>query len=58
MPTTDYLLNWMKRHGVPITRAKYLGLAYGEDLPDPWTPEHEAELPEEVRHVERRSDAA
>ena len=30
---------WMKQHNIPITREKYLGLAYGNELPDPWTPE-------------------
>jgi hypothetical protein len=45
----DLLLAWMKRKGLPITREKYLALAYGSSLPHPWTPEHEAELPEELR---------
>jgi hypothetical protein len=45
----DPLLRWMKAHNVPVTREKYLALAYGEDLPDPWMPEHEAELPEELQ---------
>ena len=44
---TDLLLRWMKRHKVPVTREKYLALAWGSDnLPEPWTPEHEEELPE------------
>lgn len=46
---TDFLLEWMKKNNVPITPEKYLALAYGEELPDPWTPEHEAELPEELQ---------
>jgi hypothetical protein len=46
---TDFLLEWMKKHIVPITRETYLELAYGNELPDPWTPEHEAELPEELQ---------
>jgi hypothetical protein len=46
---SDHLLEWMKEKGLPITREKYLGLAYGQELPDPWTPEHEAELPEELQ---------
>ena len=48
---TDQLLRWMKQNNVPITRAKYLGLAFGKEMPDPWTPEHEAELPEELQEV-------
>jgi hypothetical protein len=47
---TDWLLDWMKKNHVPITREKYLALAYGTDqIPDPWTEEHEAELPPELR---------
>lgn len=46
---TDYVFEFMKREGLPLTREKYLGLAYGQELPDPWTPEHEAELPEELQ---------
>jgi hypothetical protein len=46
---TDLLIDWMERHGVPISREKYLALAYGKQLPDPWTYEHELELPKQIR---------
>jgi hypothetical protein len=49
---TDQLLNWMKTHDVPITRDAYIQLAWGSDPPDPWMPEHEAELPEELQSTE------
>ena len=48
---TDHLLRWMKQNHVPVSRAKYLALAFGNEQPDPWTPEHEAELPEELQEV-------
>jgi hypothetical protein len=46
---SDSLLRWMKANGVAITRDNYIQLAWGSEPPDPWTPEHEAELPEELR---------
>jgi thioredoxin reductase len=49
---TDALLRWMKSRDVPITRDAYIQLAWGNDPPDPWTPEHEAELPEELQSTD------
>ena len=49
---TDRLLNWMKTHDVPITREAYIQLAWGDEPPDPWMPEHEAELPEELQNTD------
>jgi hypothetical protein len=54
----DSLLKWMKQHNVPIKRETYLQLAYGNELPDPWTPEHEAELPEELQNAAQRTNRA
>jgi hypothetical protein len=51
---TDPLIRWMKAHNIPITREAYLQLAYGNDPPQPWTPEHEAELPEELQSEEEQ----
>jgi hypothetical protein len=28
---------------------------WGADIPDPWTPEHEAELPEFLREVDKQT---
>ena len=35
---------------IPITRENYLELAYPEGMPDEWTAELEAELPEELQN--------
>jgi hypothetical protein len=35
--------------GIPWTRASYINVAYLGDTPDPWTAEHEAELPGDLR---------
>lgn len=46
----DCTLHGMKRDGVPITRERYIRRAYGADnIPNPWTAEHEAELPEQLQ---------
>jgi hypothetical protein len=54
----DQLIRWMSAQNIPITRDAYLALAWGSGLPDPWTPEDEAELPgflrEENLHPDRR----
>jgi hypothetical protein len=43
------VLHWMKRHDLPITRENYIKLAWGSSIPDPWTPDDEAELPNELQ---------
>jgi len=43
------LVDWMRRHDIPVTRENYLALAYPEGLPRPWTMEHEMELPAELQ---------
>ena len=49
---SDLLFEYMKRHGIPVTRENYvsfnsLGDADGKDMLDA---ELEAELPEELQH--------
>lgn len=39
----------IKMDGDPVTRESYIAAAYGGDMPDPWTAEDEAELPEELQ---------
>lgn len=39
-------LRSMIDRGVPLSRNAYLFLAYGGEVPEPFTAEHEAELPE------------
>lgn len=36
----------MLSSGGPLTRETYIQMAYGGTPPNPWTYEHEAELPE------------
>lgn len=43
----DPLVAHMLRHGHPVTRERYIALSFiGLDIPDEWTPEHEATLPD------------
>lgn len=49
MTYVDPLIQTMKANDIPITRETYLDLAYPDGVPDPWTTEHEIELPPEVR---------
>jgi hypothetical protein len=43
------VLDFMRRHGMPETREVYLAFAYPGNMPEPWTAEHEMQLPEELR---------
>lgn len=44
--TSDPVLQTMLNSGGPLTREDYIQMAYPGNRPDPWTAEHEAELPE------------
>jgi hypothetical protein len=35
--------------GGPLTRERYLDLAWGPDKPEEWTAEHELEVPEPLQ---------
>lgn len=52
------ILRGMLARGGPLTRKRYLNLAYGDDIPDPWTTEHELEVPEPFRKLMCRQRAA
>jgi hypothetical protein len=39
--------------GTPVTRQDYLHLAYFGEIPDPWTAEHEADMPIEPQDWSR-----
>jgi hypothetical protein len=45
----DVTLNWMLKNGIPPTRENYIYHAYAGKPPDPWTHEHEAEIPEPLQ---------
>jgi hypothetical protein len=45
----DCVLLLLKKHSIPVTRENYIMMAYGVESPDPWTWEHEEDLPEHLR---------
>jgi hypothetical protein len=47
--STDYVLEYMKEHGIPLTRENYLNEAYMGEPPEELGPELEAELPEQFQ---------
>jgi len=47
--TSNELIDWMRENKTPVTRDNYIGLEYGSVIPDPWTAEHEQELPVELQ---------
>lgn len=49
MTYKDPLVTWMRNHNIPVTRDRYIGLNWPDGEPDPWTPEDEAQLPEELQ---------
>jgi len=42
---SDQVLREMLLARMPLDRETYLAMCWGPDLPDPWTAEHEAEVP-------------
>jgi hypothetical protein len=44
----DPWLEWMRRKGIPLTRENYIATATAGGT-TPWTDEHEANLPDELR---------
>lgn len=47
----DFILEGMKRHGIPVTFENYMGLAYPEGLPEDYGHENHMQLPEEIRKM-------
>jgi hypothetical protein len=41
----DALITLCMAHGLALDRETYITLSYPQGKPDPWTAEHEAELP-------------
>ena len=48
---TEDLVELIKKRHIPVTRENHLHMAYFGDLPEPSTPEHEAELPVELQDL-------
>jgi hypothetical protein len=49
-PTLKYMLS----HGMPVTREAWISMNYLGHPPDPWTDEHEAEVPEPLQLPEHK----
>lgn len=45
----DFVLEALRKYGIPVTRENYLGLAYPGGLPEGWTQADELTLPPEIR---------
>jgi hypothetical protein len=43
------VLDLMREAKIPITRENYISLNYMGEIPQPWTAEHEHELPRELQ---------
>jgi hypothetical protein len=48
-PGQESLIALMNQARIPLTRENYIDAAWGEERPEPWTVEHEAELPDFLR---------
>ena len=44
-PTLEYMI----KNGIPLTREKWISMNYLGHPPEPWTAEHEADVPEPWR---------
>jgi hypothetical protein len=49
----DSTLDWMMSKGMPLTRDSYILANWGPEPPEPWTAEHEAEIPEPLQDMRR-----
>lgn len=50
----DPVIQTLIKLGTPVTRKSYLEIAYPEGLPNEWTADLEAELPEELQYHEEK----
>jgi hypothetical protein len=48
-PYIDLLVAWLRKHGFPVTRERYLKMAYPTGVPEPWTAEHRSPRPARSR---------
>jgi hypothetical protein len=49
----DDVTKMLEDSGVPVTRANYIAMSWGDDIVEEWTSEHELELPEELQDWSR-----
>ena len=50
------VLDYMKKHNIPLTRENYLQINYMGDVPEELDAEAEAEIPEEIRSSSNEDD--
>lgn len=50
------VLDYMKKHNIPLTRENYLQIAYLGDPPEELGAEEEAEIPEEIQSSNHEED--
>ena len=48
----DAVLEYMKQKKIPLTRERYLNLAYMGEVPEPLSAEEEAQIPKEIKNGE------
>jgi hypothetical protein len=45
----DHVVGLLRAAGMEVTRENWIGAAYGDEVPDPWSMEDELSLPEELQ---------
>ena len=45
----DHVVALLRAAEMPVTRENWIDAAWGVDVPDPWTGDHESELPVELQ---------
>lgn len=46
---TDQVVALLRAAEMPVTRENWIALAWGDQVPDPWTMEDELQLPDELQ---------
>jgi len=49
----DSVLDHMLSQNMPLTREQYISLAHAGRPPEPWTMEHESEIPEPLQDASK-----
>jgi hypothetical protein len=47
--TDDPVSELLRAAGMAVTRENWIDVAYGDEVPDPWTAEDESDLPEALQ---------
>jgi hypothetical protein len=49
MRRRDPIVEFCRKRGLPLDRETYVDICYPDGIPEPWTAEHEIELPPAFR---------